>query len=256
VLATWAVVMLGGHGMAQAAFDRSHSVFDAILRDHVVEGRVEYRRLVADPRALGTYIKDLGAVTPAELAGWPREDQLAFWINSYNAFVLMSVVERYPLRRHTLVGLAFPANSIWQVPGVWKAPRWRAAGHAVSLDMIEHKIIRPAFREPRIHFALVCAASSCPDLRAEAYRGDRLNEQLEDQARKFLANRDKGVRLENDRVLVSKIFDWYGGDFTQGVLRFISNHSADPAIRESLQNARIRIGYLPYDWTLNDQARH
>src|ERR1700730_2233586 len=200
-----------------AAFDQLHASLDSILRTHVFHGRVDYRRLVDDPNALRGNVQSLASVTPGELAGLPRDDQLAFWINAYNTFALMSIVQHYPLSRHTIVGLAFPANSIWQVSGVWKERRWRAAGRAVSLDMIEHEIIRPTFREPRIHFALVCAASSCPNLRSEAYRGDRLNTQLEDQVRQFLANPDKGLRLDRDnaQALVSKIFDWYGVDFMQ-----------------------------------------
>ncbi|MGH8132479.1 MAG: DUF547 domain-containing protein [Steroidobacteraceae bacterium] len=264
-----AIVMIGVPGVSVAAFDRSHALFDALLHSHVINGRVDYRRLVADPGPLRAYLDSLGAVTAAELATWPHEDQLAFWINAYNAFVLMSVVEYYPLSRHTLVGLAFPANSIWQVPDVWKAARWRAASRTVSLDMIEHEIIRPIFRERRTHFALVCAASSCPNLRSEAYRGDRLDEQLEDQTRRFLADANKGLRLDrgNGKVLLSKIFEWYAADFGQaggssaghsaaerGVVEFVSTHTVDPGVREFLQDPTIRIGYLPYDWTLNDQA--
>lgn len=255
-----------------AAFDRSHAQFDALLNTYVLDGRVDYRRLGVDPHLLQAYLADLGGVSAAELAAWPREDQLAFWINAYNAFVLMAVVEHYPLSRRTLVGLAFPSDSIWQVPDVWKARRWQAAKRTVSLDMIENEIIRPTFREPRIHFALVCAASSCPNLRSEAYRGDRLNEQLEDQARRFLAQANKGLRLDgSDTVLVSKIFDWYGADFAtaldspaspagrsraeQGIIEFVSRHSADPAVREFLRKPGLSVGYLPYDWRLNDQAR-
>jgi len=268
-----ALMILCMPGAATAAFDRSHARLDTLLRTHVIDGRVDYLGLVDDPRELRGYLADLSAALPGELAAWPREDQLAFWINAYNAFVLMSVVEHYPLTRHTFVGLAFPSNSIWQVPDVWKATRWHAAERAVSLDMIEHEIIRPTFREPRIHFALVCAASSCPNLRSEAYRGDRLDAQLEDQARRFLADANKGLRLDgrHSTILVSKIFDWYGVDFAQvadssvphegrerterGVIEFVSSHSADPNVREFLRNPRIRLGYLPYDWRLNDQAR-
>jgi len=267
-----AIAMLGTSGAAMAAFDRSHTQFDALLHAHVIDGRVDYRRLADGPQGLRAYLDELGAVTPGEFATWPHEDQLAFWINAYNAFVLMSVVEHYPLTRHTLIGLAFPSDSIWQVPDVWKAARWRAAKRAVSLDMIEHEIIRPTFHEPRVHFALVCAASSCPNLRSEAYRGDRLDAQLEDQTRRFLADGNKGVRLDgsNTTVLVSKIFAWYGADFAQaldpsatsarrgraeqGVIIFVLRHTADPVVRETLRNPGTRLGYLPYDWTLNDQG--
>jgi hypothetical protein len=268
-----ATLALGMPGAPAAAFDRSHTLFDALLRTRVYDGRVDYRELVADPQGLRAYLDELAATTSAELAAWPREDRLAFWINAYNAFVLMSVVEHYPLTRHTLVGLAFPANSIWQVPDVWKAEHWHAAGRVVSIDMIEHQIIRPTFREPKVHFALVCAARSCPNLRSEAYRGDRLNEQLEDQAQRFLADSSKGLRLDvgNGTVLLSKILDWYGADFAQAqdsaaptvtrartertVIEFVSSHSAERSVRDYLRTPGIRVRYLPYDWTLNDQPR-
>jgi hypothetical protein len=270
--ATWLrglIVALASPGIAAAAFDPTHASLDGLLRRHVENGRVDYAALVEEARTLRTYLDSLEAVDPAELAGWPRADQLAFWIDAYNAFVLMSVVQHYPLSRHTFVGLAFPANSIWQVPDVWNDKRWRAAGRRVSLDMIEHEIIRPAFREPRIHFALVCAARSCPNLRSEAYRGDRLDSQLEDQARHFLANPDKGLLLDREhaKALVSKIFDWYGVDFAprprpvshndieRSILQFISNHSADAATGTFLLSGTTHLGYLAYDWTLNDRRQ-
>lgn len=255
-------------GSAAEAFDRTHPVLDGLLHRYVESGSVDYAGLVAQTHTLETYLRSLEAVSPGELAGWPRHDQLAFWINAYNAFVLMSVVEHYPLARHTLVGLAFPANSIWQVSGVWKNPRWRVAGRSVSLDTLEHEIIRPGFREPRIHFALVCAARSCPNLRSEAYRGDRLDLQLEDQARQFFANPTKGLWLdwEKNRAVVSKIFDWYGVDFAsepagahrndieRSILRFAANRAPDAVSSAFLLRETTHLGYLPYDWTLNDRA--
>jgi hypothetical protein len=261
------IVALVSPGIAAAAFDRTHATLDGLLRRHVEDGRADYAALVEEARTLGTYLDSLEVVAPAELGGWPRDDQLAFWINAYNAFVLMSVVQHYPLSRHTLVGLAFPANSIWQVPDVWKDRRWSAAGRMVSLDIIEHEIIRPVFREPRVHFALVCAARSCPNLRSEAYRGDRLDSQLEDQARHFLANPHKGLLLDRERgkALVSKIFDWYGVDFAPGprpasrediehsILQFIANRSPDAATGAFLLSGTTHLGYLTYDWTLNDR---
>jgi Protein of unknown function, DUF547 len=270
LLAVTLAAVGGGVASRGEAFDLSHAAFDAVLREHVVEGRVDYRRLAEHPRPLHLYAQSLAAISSHELAAWPRNDQLAFWINAYNAFTLLTILEHYPLSRGSVVGLAFPANSIWQIPNVWRDARWRAAGQAVSLDRIEKEIVRPQFHEPRAHFALVCASSSCPDLRSEAYRGDRLDAQLEDQTRRFLADPMKGARLEpaRGRIRVSKIFRWYAEDFgasgevsgpstaatpQSGVLAFIGRHSTDEAVKAFVRGSRVGLAYLDYDWTLNEQ---
>ncbi len=254
-------------------FDRSHALFDALLSEHVSAGHVDYRRLTEHPQALDEYLALLASLAPADLQALPRSDQLAYWINAYNAFALKSIIEHYPLRRRGIVGLAFPANSIWQITGVWKDRRWRAAGRTVSLDQIEHDIIRPVFQEPRSHFALVCASTSCPDLRAQAYRGEVIEEQLEEQTQRFLHDQRKGVRIDAaaGAIHLSKIFDWFAEDFAashppgqnypgldreeSGMLSFVANHRSDPELQRLLRESRIEVDFLPYDWTLNDRAK-
>ncbi len=241
-----------------AAFDRTHSLFEALLGEHVADGRVDYARLRGNPQPLDAYLATLASLSPAGLKALPRSDQLAYWINAYNAFVLKSVTEHYPLRRGGIVGLAFPANSIWQISGVWKDRRWPTAGGLVSLDQIEHEIIRPTFKDARTHFALVCASTSCPDLIAQAYRGEIIERQLTEQTRRFLHDPDKGVRLDaaSGAVWVSKIFDWFEEDFEiSGVLGFIAAHRPETESRSLLQRPGIDMKFLPYDWTLNDRER-
>jgi hypothetical protein len=253
-------------------FDRSHALFDALLAKHVEAGRVDYRRLTDHPQPLDEYLALLASLPPAALQAMPRSDQLAYWINAYNAFALKSVVEHYPLRRRGIVGLVFPANSIWQIAGVWKNRRWRAAGQTLSLDQIEHDIIRPVFKEPRSHFVLVCASTSCPDLGMRAYRGDALERQLNEQTRRFLHDPRKGVRIDAaaGTIHVSKIFDWFADDFAlshpsepnhpgldreeSGVLSFIASHRTDSGLQRLLRESRIEVEFLPYDWTLNDRV--
>jgi hypothetical protein len=239
------------------AFDRNHAMLDALLAAHVAGGRVDYAGLSRQPQPLDDYLVMLAMLPAAELKALPRNDQLAFWINAYNAFVLKSVVEHFPLQRRSLVGLAFPANSIWQIAGVWKDPRWNAAGTLVSLDQIEHEIIRPRFNEPRAHFALVCASTSCPDLLEQAYRGDAIDRQLSDRTRRFLQDPGKGVRIDvaGGSVRISKIFDWFEEDFAGGAPAFIAGHLMDPKLRAVLLDPRIEVEFLDYDWTLNDRAR-
>lgn len=246
------------------SFDHQHALLAGVLARHVRGGRVDYAALQRDRAGLDRYVRELAAVTPAVAASWSRDPQLSFWINAYNALVLQTVIDHYPIRRGSLVGIAFPANSIWQISGAFKEARHRVAGRRVSLDDIEHRIIRPTFKEPRIHVALVCAARSCPVLRAEPYVAVRLGAQLTEQARRFAADRTHGLRAAPARrgVEVSSIFKWFGEDFaplgagdeTRGVLAFLAAHGDDPELLPRLRDETTPVRYLDYDWTLNDTA--
>ncbi len=248
---------------AQAAgFDHEYGAFARLLARYVHDGRVDYAGLKQERAALGQYTRAIGAVDAQALARFTRDEQLAYWLNAYNAFVLATIVDHYPIERGSLVGLAFPANSIWQISGAFKAERFQAGGRRVSLDGIEHEIIRPGFREPRIHMALVCAAISCPPLRNEPYRAAVLDAQLDSQARGFVDDARNGVRIAEAReeVRISPIFKWFAEDFAapgadrpeSGVLEFVASHSADPARAALLRSGRLNIRYLDYDWTLNE----
>ena len=253
-----------------AAFDHGHPRFDELLRDHVVGGRVNYSEIAEDRSGLDRYLEELAGVAEGELNKWSRSQQLAFWINAYNALAIDAVVENYPLKRRGIKGLAFPSSSIWQVPGVWKKRKRSIAGQERALDDIEHGIIRPTFAEPRIHVALVCAAVSCPELRSEAYVASRLEAQLENQLKSFLLDPDKGVRVDSSRrkIFISSIFKWFPEDFVlppafmgelagktkqAGVVRFLAEHATGET-RDALTSPGFSVGYLKYDWTLNDQG--
>ena len=256
---------------AQLDFDHTHASFDNLLKRYVVDGRVDYRGVAASGDDLETYLHELASVDGAAYAGWTRNQQLAFWINAYNAFAIKAIIDHYPLKRKGFTGLAFPANSIWQIPGVWKKLKRPAAGRSVALDDIEHKILRPTFREPRIHFALVCAALSCPSLRSEAYQAEHLDAQLDDQAYRFLSDPTKGFAIDADarKVRLSRIFKWFGEDFENdaakdtfarrsskqaGVLAFVLEHLEDERAKNILRKNRFKIRYFDYDWNLNEQA--
>lgn len=258
--------LLAGASAAALDFDHSHRKLGAVLEARVVEGRVDYAALAADRARLDAYLAELAAPGADEFAAWSSEQRLAYWLNAYNAFVLATVVEHYPIVGRTLVGLAFPRGSIWQIKGVWKGITHRVAGgREVSLDEIENQIIRKEFDDPRIHFALVCASLGCPDLTPEPYRADRLDEQLEERTRAFLSDVDKGVRLDGNQVFVSKIFKWFDGDFESfagsdpcfealkprhaGPLSFIARYRPDLA---TLNCDRVEVDYLDYDWHLNE----
>ncbi len=255
--------------VAAADFDHEHRNLAAVLEAHVSEGRIDYAALGANPARLDAYVAELAAPTSAGFDAWSADQRLAYWLNAYNALVLATVVEHYPIEGRTLVGLAFPKGSIWQIKGVWKKIEHRVAGgREVTLDEIENAIIRKRFDEPRIHFALVCASLGCPDLTAEPFRADRLEQQLEERTRAFLTDLDKGVGLDGNRVYVSKIFKWFDEDFESfagmdpcfaglkrrhaGPLSFIARYRPDVA---TLDCDQVRLDYLDYDWNLNDQER-
>jgi len=251
------------------AFDHEHSAFNTLLNTYVADGSVNYAGLVTQPTALADYLASLASVNPDEIAGWDEAQQLAFWINAYNALALDTVAAHYPLKRRGLRGFAYPSSSIQQIEDVWTVKRRVIGGELRSLDDIEHGIIRANFDEPRIHFALVCAAVSCPLLRAEAYRATQLETQLAEQLTGFLADPARGLSVDvrRKRIHVSAIFKWFAVDFplpadfdgdlagkTQqaGVVYFLTQAAPQSAIA-ALRSNDYRVSYLKYDWALNEQ---
>lgn len=253
-------------------FDHEHSDFNRLLQTYVDDdGFVNYRGFQEYDDELQGYLQQLAAVTAEQIDEWTEPQQLAYWINAYNAFTIQAIVDNYPIKRGGLTGLFVPKNSILQIDGVWKELEWDAARGSITLDAIEHEILRKEFEEPRIHFAIVCASFSCPDLRNEAYTATKLDTQLNSQINVFLADDEKGVFIDADhgRVKVSKIFDWFSEDFVvssdgknafadrgeekAGVLNFIVANLPDGERKAFLQKDDFRFGYLDYDWELNEQ---
>lgn len=227
-------------GVQAPAFD--HGIWDRLLTDYVDgEGRVSYARLQEDDEAaLGAYLDALASADPHV---WPKAEQLAFWINAYNAGTVAAVLQ------------GESAESLLGRGKLFRLWKFEVAGKRRTLDEIEHKILRKEFVEPRLHFAIVCASTSCPRLRAEAYEASRLDAQLDEQAHAFV-NDPARNRFEStaSRVQLSKIFDWFEDDFTRNgpLLHFVARHVEDDATRAWLRSARdIEVRHLDYDWTLN-----
>lgn len=254
-------------------FDHSHAKFKTILKKYVHGSRVDYAGLKSSYEELEEYTDALGSVPKDEFKTWTEKQKLAYWINCYNAFTLKVVVENYPIKRSlTLAGIFYaPANSILQIPGVWDDIKFTAKGEQVTLDQIEHEILRKKFNEPRIHVAINCASESCPDLRAGAYMADRLESQLEDASYNFVNDESKGVKInfKEKEVRISSIFKWFGSDFQhkygdlklfqkrdkniRGVLGFIYSYMRSERKREFLKENDFSISYMDYDWSLNDK---
>jgi hypothetical protein len=251
-LSTIAVWMAAGSAGAQQKVD--HSAFDALLRQHVDEqGLVDYDAFDRSP-AFDAYLEMLSTVDPERLE---RDEALALWINAYNAYTI-ELINRHGERRsirNINRTLGFLRGS-----GPWSEPMATVGGTDYTLDEIEHEIIRPRFAEPRIHFALVCAALGCPPLRREAYTGARLHAQLDDQARRFLLHSPAKNRIDvrSGTLHLSRIFDWYGEDFGDGretVGVYVAGFLPPGPERDLLHSGDFRIRYTDYDWSLNIQER-
>ena len=242
-----AVLLSFALGAPARAQDFDAALYAELLLRHTREvadtagTRVDYPGIAAsaDWRRL---LAQLDASDPSSLRS--RQEKLAFWINAYNVLAIDLVA------RHPEVASIRGIGSLLRP--VWKREAGRVGGKPINLDEIEHGILRK-LGEPRIHAAIVCASVSCPSLRREPWEAARLDAQLDDSVRRFLANPAKGSRLDRaDGVLwLSRIFDWFEGDFEpEGVLAFVSRHLPE-SDRAFLQARRPRIRYLDYDWRVN-----
>jgi hypothetical protein len=225
------------------------AAWDRVLGSHVRTGGVDYAALAADRGDLALFLHSLSAAEPT---AWNAPRRIAFWVNAYNAVVLHFVLERYP-------GL----ESVRAVDGFFATLRYPVAGAERSLDEIE--AAARAEGDPRVHFAVVCASASCPDLRAEAYRPEVLETQLEEQTALFLADSEKGLRFDEaaGELHLSSIFKWYAGDFTGGstvVAFFLRGGLVDwvkahvpAALAARIEERDPDVAFLDYDWSLNDR---
>jgi len=232
------------------------AAYAQVLEHFVTSGaHVRYAALKAAPANLDEYLESLATLAPNEIEVLPEADRIAFWINAYNAITLKTIIDGYPIQGRGLSALRYPTSSIRQISGAWTDRSWVVAGTDMSLDDIEHKTLRKLFREPRVHMALVCAAVGCPPLRAEPYVGARLDEQLDDQARRYLSS-PYGMKMEpnHHRITVSAIFKWFAGDFNKedGVRAFLTRYAPTAAARTALADPKTKITFLDYDWSLNE----
>ncbi len=249
---------------AGGAFDRSHAAWTSLLAAHVgwnaagTATTVDYAGFARDRAELDAYRTALAAVTEPDFAAWPAPDRLAFLVNAYNANTIALVLTGYP-------GLASIKDLGGWLSTPWKQRFVTLLGATRSLDDIEHGLIRGGVGadEPRVHFALNCASIGCPALRPEAYRGEILEAQLADQTQRFLSDRTRNRwDAVAGRLQVSRIFDWYGKDFTRaaGSLsaflgRYAARLSDDATARAGIAAGTASVTFLDYDWRLNDAGK-
>ena len=259
---------------AFAQFDHSHAAWTALLKQNVVliddgkASQVRYAELAKERAQLKAYLDGLSRVGEAEFNGWSKAQQIAFLINAYNAFTVEKILTRYP-----------DIQSIWDFGKVFGNPFkdrfFTLLGREATLDRIEHDTLRRpgAYNEPRVHFAVNCASIGCPMLREEAYVAERLDAQLEDQTRRFLADRSRNrFNPARGSLEVSKIFDWFSEDWQGGYRGFAGDREpmqsraqffaryarllADiPAEQQLIADGKVPIAFLDYDWRLNDATR-
>jgi hypothetical protein len=270
---SFTIISYGLEEVKTDSFDHSYATYNSLLNQYVINARVNYEGFINSRAEFETFLRALGSVDEDVFESWTEEQRLAFWINAYNAFTIKAIIDHYPIKRSfTLVGIFYaPSDSILQIKGVWTKLQFRALGNMVTLEEIEHETLRKKFNEPRIHMAINCASISCPDLRNEAYTPEKLEEQLADASINFINNPDKGVYVneQSGKVKLSKIFKWFGDDFINNygskklfnnyslkenaVLNFTSEYIESEEVKEYLMNNKLKIGYLGYDWHLNEQ---
>lgn len=231
--------------VASAQSGVSHKAFDELLQKYVdSDGLVNYKGIASERSKLKSYLQMLESNEPQD--SWTEDQKLAFWINAYNAFTIELILNHYPVKSIRDIGskIKIPfVNTPWDIKFI------KIGDKECDLNNIEHGIIRKEFDEPRIHFALVCAAVSCPKLQNKAYLPETLDAQLTDAAKDFLSDTSKNEIKDPSKASLSKLFSWYRGDFTKktSLEEYISKYSDT-----QLAN-RASITFKDYDWALNEQ---
>ncbi len=239
------IFILGMGALAAQTKGPSHEIFNSLLKKYVsVDGKVNYREFIKDTVDLNRYLALLSK-TPPDEKSWSREEQMAYWINAYNAFTIKLITRYYPIKSIKNIG-----GSI-QIPFVntpWDIKFITIGKQKMDLNNIEHGKLRKKFNDPRVHMALVCASKSCPILLNEAYDPKRLDEQLTKQTKAFLADPFRN-KIAGDATQLSMIFKWYTMDFNKGggsVNYFINTYSIIKI------KSGEKVQYLDYDWGLNE----
>jgi hypothetical protein len=259
------VSLAGAPAFAQSAFDHTHSAWDALIKRHVswnsagTASAVNYRAFAEERAALKAVLEQYSAVTKSQYEAFKRDEKLAFLINVYNAFTVELILTKFP-----------DLKSIKDIGGVFSKP-WgikfvKLLGENKHLDNVEHDMIRAkgVFDEPRVHFVVNCASIGCPALRPEAIVAAKLDAQLEDNTRRFLRDRSRNrFNLQDGKLEVSKIFDWFKVDWNSGYKginsreQFFAKYaellSDDATGQQLIRDSKATIGYADYDWSLNNK---
>lgn len=230
----------------------SHKLFDSLLVRYVKNGLVNYNRFKSERRALNTYLCQLAGTDVKKI--FSHRARFAFWINAYNALTIRGVLDRLPADAAAQKKFSVAAKEL----NFWKGSLYEVSGQWLSLDDIEHKILRPKFKDPRLHFAIVCASKGCPDLANRAYTGINVYSLMDKGTRQYMSS-DRGFRKGNDKTIhLSQLFNWFAGDFAQKpyqhrllfVAKFIPKEHQEFVKKN---HASLVVKWLDYSWQLNVQ---
>jgi hypothetical protein len=225
-----------------AAAAEDHSIWAELLNKYAKPDGVDYAGFKSEEEKLDRYLKVLEHTDFKMLSD---AEQFASYINAYNAWTIKLILSAYPgIQSIKELGTLFK--------NPWEKKLVRINSEVLTLDDIEHQILRPRFKDPRVHFAINCTAASCPPLRSEPYLGSALEEQLDRATRSFI-NNPGTYRLEGDALFVNRIFKWFSEDFNNDVIGFYLIY-AENDLKEKLAQKKkvIQVKYLHYDWSLND----
>lgn len=236
------------------AFDQTHTSWKLVLDGRVFSGRFDYGSLVKDPSPLDRYLAELTGVEYADFSTWKKEEQLAFWINAYNAFTVKRVLQSYPFEKVNELGA--DKKGPWDerfIPLGRLAPDLKEA--KLTLNELENKLLRPKFKDARVHAAINCAAESCPPLRPAPYTAEGLGGQLDAQVMKWLNNVDYNQFDPQKKTMkLSALFDWYAKDFSDeagSVQAWIVKHGPKPVVGWLDGAKDVTTTYAEYSWKLN-----
>jgi hypothetical protein len=252
------MILLTYHSIVWS-FDHQHTLLGNVLTQfvHKIENSqstaVDYQGLKKSPQDLLSYLKQLEGLNKAEYQKFTKDQKLAFWINAYNAYTLKLIIDHYPI---ISIKDIKPKGFLGSFSTPWKIEFIQLLGKKMTLDNIEHDVIRSKYNEARIHFAVNCASIGCPSLMKTPFVADKMDQQLDAAANNFLTNTEKNkIDPANKTIYLSKIFKWYGDDFKEKYksdLNYIALIiSSDPEIQKQMMNNKYKVKYLDYDWKLN-----
>lgn len=227
-----------------AITENTTPLYGELLQQYVKDGQVDYSGFKKKEARLDAYLEYLAATDPAQMAD---KDRFAFYVNAYNAYTIKLILKNFKNNR--------PPASIKDIGSFFSKP-WSIkfviiGGKTYTLDNIEHDILRPTFKDPRVHFAVNCASKSCPPLISEPYSGEKLDQQLDASTSAFINNNQEN-RLEGTTLYISSIFKWFKEDFQNNPIVFFEKYAKGDLKKElAAQKGRIRVKYLDYDWSLN-----
>lgn len=252
---------------AKMLFDHDHTLFDGVLKKHVENGSVDYQALLKDRTDFDRYLSKIANVKREDINGWTRQQKLAFWINAYNALTIDMVLRHYPIDKPDPT-TPYPLGSIQNIEGVWDQLGWKIAGGNISLNYIEHEVLRKQLKEPRIHFAIVCATRGCPTLENRSFKADTVEKRFEQATRNYI-NHDHKIKIDVEKKIVylSMVYHWFGEDFLpfsdtplftgrspkeKGALNFIYRY-VPTGQKKFLENNNFTVEFIPYDFGLNEK---